>query len=154
VYLRVCPRDNPVHIGRNEFYRKDAMGSFKRLLPARSGERQAKCYTRPVAFCRVGYRDIEGIKHQVEVEAETLFEAVALAVRRFRSSNWDGHAPGPGCQFRVEVMPAPPIAYTVSLSKVEEFARYGAVRAPQDIPAEGAAARAAGDYKMQVRARQ
>jgi hypothetical protein len=38
-----------------------------------------------------------------------------------------------GLPVRVEVMPAPPLAYTVSLSKVEEFARYGAVRGPQDI---------------------
>lgn len=87
----------------------------------------------PLAFCRVGYRDVEGIEHQVEIEAETLFEAVALAVQRFRSSNWDGHAPGPGCQFRVEVQPAPPVIYTVSLGKVEEFARHGTVRGPQDI---------------------
>jgi hypothetical protein len=70
---------------------------------------------------------------RLEVEAQTLFEAVALAVRRFRSSNWDGHAPGPGCEFRVEVLPAPPIAYTVSLSKVEEFARHCTVRGAQDI---------------------
>jgi hypothetical protein len=100
---------------------------------ASEAEGTAKCYTPPVAFCRVGYRDIEGIEHQVEVEAQTLFEAVARAVERFRSGSWDGHAPGPGCQFRVEVMPAPPVAYTVSLNKVEEFARYGAVRGPQDI---------------------
>jgi hypothetical protein len=81
----------------------------------------------------VGYRDIEGIEHLVEVEADTLYEAVGLAIQRFRCSNWDGHAPGPGCQFRVEVLPAPPVAYTVSLSRVEEFARFGAVRGPQDI---------------------
>jgi hypothetical protein len=81
----------------------------------------------------VGYRDIEGIEHRVTVEAETLFEAVALAVQRFRSDNWDGHAPGPGCEFRVEVQPSAPITYTIPLSKVEEFARYGAVRGPQDI---------------------
>lgn len=79
------------------------------------------------------YRDSEGIEHQVEVDALTLFEAVALAIERFRSSNWDGHPPEPGCQFRVEVQPAAPVAYTITLSKVEEFAPYGAVRGPQDI---------------------
>jgi hypothetical protein len=86
-----------------------------------------------VAFCRVGYRDIQGIEHQVEVKSDTLFEAVALAVQRFRSSNWNGHAPGPGCEFRVEVQPTAPVTYTIPLSKVEEFARHGAARGPQDI---------------------
>jgi hypothetical protein len=76
---------------------------------------------------------VDGIEHQVELEADTLFEAVALAAQRFRSSNWDGHAPGPGCEFRVEVQPAAPVAYTIALSRVEDFARFGAVRGPQDI---------------------
>ena len=66
-------------------------------------------------------------------EAETLFEAVARAVHRFRANNWDGHVPGPGCELRVEVQPTPPVTYTIPLSRVEEFARYGAVRGPQDI---------------------
>ena len=86
-----------------------------------------------MAFCRVSYLDVEGIKHQAEVEAKTLYEAVGLAVQRFRSSNWGGQRPAPGCEFRVEVLPTAPKAYSVTLSKVEEFARYGAVRGPQDI---------------------
>jgi hypothetical protein len=35
-----------------------------------------------VAFCRVSYRDPEGIEHAVEVEGESLYEAVARAVNR------------------------------------------------------------------------
>jgi hypothetical protein len=92
-----------------------------------------RCYTPAVAFCRIAYRDIEGIEHQVELEAESLFEAVAQAVYRFRSNEWGRHSPGAGSEFRVEVLPTPPVAYAVTLSKVEEFARYGAVRGPQDI---------------------
>jgi hypothetical protein len=45
---------------------------------------KSECYTRRVAFCRVSYRDIKGIEHAIEVEADTLFEAVAQAVQRFR----------------------------------------------------------------------
>jgi hypothetical protein len=86
-----------------------------------------------VAFCRVGYRDIEGIEHHLELEADTLFEAVAKAVHRFRSSNWDGHAPGPGCAFSVEVQPQAPVTYSIALNKVEEFARFGTVKGPRDL---------------------
>jgi hypothetical protein len=86
-----------------------------------------------VAFCRVGYRDIEGIEHHLELEADTLFEAVAKAVHRFRSSNWDGHAPGPGCAFSVEVQLQAPVTYSIALNKVEEFARFGTVKGPRDL---------------------
>jgi hypothetical protein len=60
------------------------------------------------------------------------FQAVALAVQRFRKGNWSGQ-PGPGCEFCVEVREASPIAYKIALAKVEQFARHGTVRGPQDI---------------------
>ncbi len=34
--------------------------------------------------CRVSFRDSEGIEHAVELEARTLYEAVGLAIDRFR----------------------------------------------------------------------
>jgi len=34
--------------------------------------------------CRVSYTDMEGIVHAVEVDAASLYEAVALAVAEFR----------------------------------------------------------------------
>jgi hypothetical protein len=34
--------------------------------------------------CRVSYRDSEGIEHAVELEASSLYEAVGLAIDRFR----------------------------------------------------------------------
>lgn len=37
-----------------------------------------------MASCIVSYLDIEGLRHTVEVEAETLYEAAVLAIRTFR----------------------------------------------------------------------
>jgi len=37
-----------------------------------------------VKHCRVAFRDSEGVEHAVEVEARTLYEAVGLAIDRFR----------------------------------------------------------------------
>jgi hypothetical protein len=37
-----------------------------------------------VKQCRVSFRDSEGVEHAVEVEARTLYEAVGLAIDRFR----------------------------------------------------------------------
>ena len=34
--------------------------------------------------CRVSYRDCEGFEHAVELEASSLYEAVGLAIDRFR----------------------------------------------------------------------
>ena len=34
--------------------------------------------------CRVSFRDSEGIEHAVDLEARTLYEAVGLAIERFR----------------------------------------------------------------------
>jgi hypothetical protein len=88
---------------------------------------------RGVGSSRVGYRDIEGIEHHLELEADTLFEAVAHAVHRFRSSNWGGQMPGAGCEFSVQVQPQAPVTYSITLSKVEEFARFGTVKGPRDL---------------------
>lgn len=49
-------------------------------------------------------------------------EPFGLSTRRVLAAN-----------FEVKVQPAAPISYTVLLSKVEEFARFGTVCGPQDI---------------------
>jgi len=97
-------------------------------------EQKAKCYPFSVAFCQVKYRDNEGIVHQVDVQADSLFEAVAAAVHVFRKSDWCGHPPGPGCEFSVKLLPETPAqTYTVTLTQVQDFALYGAVKGPKGI---------------------
>jgi hypothetical protein len=87
-----------------------------------------------VAFCRVSYRDLEGIEHAAEVTAESLHEAVALAVARFRRDDgWVMCPPGPGCEFQVRVMPDSPVTHLIPLKKVETFALHGIAKDPKDI---------------------
>lgn len=88
-----------------------------------------------MAFCRVSYRDAEDIEHAVELEAESLFEAVAEAVNRFRRGNWDEGKVGPSstASFSVEVHQQLPIKHTVSLAKVQQFASFGTARGPRDL---------------------
>jgi hypothetical protein len=38
--------------------------------------------------CTVSFKDMRGIRHGVDVEAESLYEAVVLAVTRFRDDPW------------------------------------------------------------------
>jgi hypothetical protein len=87
-----------------------------------------------VAFCRVSYRDIEGIEHSVEVEANSLYESIAEAVKRFRNDDgWALSPPGPRCQFHARVLKDTPISYSISLDKVQEFALHATAKGPQDI---------------------
>jgi hypothetical protein len=86
-----------------------------------------------VTFCRVSYRDIDDVEHGVSVEAETLYEAVAVAVRRFREHCWVGHRPGPGCEFKVEVHRQPPQVYRIELKKIEQFAKHGTAKGPSEV---------------------
>jgi hypothetical protein len=87
-----------------------------------------------MAFCRVTYRDIEGIDHSVEVDAESLYEAVAAPVKRFRNDDgWAMSPPGSACKFDVRVLPHSPITYGITLKKVQEFALHGTAKGPQDI---------------------
>jgi hypothetical protein len=44
-------------------------------------------------MCRVSFRDSEGVEHAVEVEAWTLYEAVGLAIDRFRRLRRPGGSP-------------------------------------------------------------
>ena len=87
-----------------------------------------------MAFCQVKYRDIEGIVHQIDVQADSLFEAVAAAVHQFRKTNWCGHPPGPGCEFSVKLLPETPAqTYTVAFSQVQDFARHGVAKGPKGM---------------------
>jgi hypothetical protein len=87
-----------------------------------------------VAFYRVTYRDIEGIEHSVEVDAGSLYEAVASAVNRFRNDDgWALSPPSPGCHFHVKVLKDAPVTYSISLDKVQDFALHGTAKGPQDI---------------------
>jgi hypothetical protein len=64
--------------------------------------------------CVVSFVDSGGIRHSVEVAAESLYEAAALAVREFRRHPWtDGMEPGAVTRFAVSVK-APATTHEVS----------------------------------------
>ncbi len=64
---------------------------------------------------------VSGVSHLLDnrenVQADTLYEAVALAVRVFRAHDC---APGPASQMEVEAR-SPAVTHTVSMRKVEDW---------------------------------
>jgi hypothetical protein len=74
-----------------------------------------------VARCRVSFTDADGISHSVEVQAESLYEAVAEAVSEFRHAEEVRAAPGPMTEFTVTVH-RKPIEHRIRLNQVTKWA--------------------------------
>ena len=74
-----------------------------------------------MGWCTVSYLDTEGIRHSVEVEADTLYEAVVLAVKTFKQHNCE---PSDISKLDVEVRSS--VTHTVTLKKVRQWLNGGA----------------------------
>jgi hypothetical protein len=72
-----------------------------------------------VRTCSVSFSDQRGIRHAVEVQAESLFEAAVLAVQTFRQDPWLERI-GPATVLDVEVRP-PATRHAVTLQQVERW---------------------------------
>ena len=84
-----------------------------------------------VTRCRVSFTDSEGIPHTVEVQAESLYEAVAFAVAEFRSDLLTA-APGPMTEFTVSIQ-RPAIEHRIRLSQVSKWAEGSTREGPVGI---------------------
>jgi hypothetical protein len=85
-----------------------------------------------VARCRVSFTDPEGILHAVEVDADSLYEAVAHAVAEFRAAGPIKAAPGPMTEFTVTVY-RKPVEHRIRLTQVEKWAEHTTKDGPAGI---------------------
>ena len=69
--------------------------------------------------CTVSFTDVRGVKHSVEVTAESLFEAAVLGVRRLRRSEWND-PPGQSAILEIEVR-NPGVKHTVTLQQLSRW---------------------------------
>ena len=69
--------------------------------------------------CSVSFLDHRGIRHTVDVQAESLFEAAVLAIQNFRQDPWLEPV-GPATVLDVEVR-QPATRHAVSLQQVERW---------------------------------
>ena len=77
----------------------------------------------PAKQVSVSFIDPGGIRHSVEVEAETLFEAAALGISRLKKDGWTG-ALGPGTRLDIEVR-EPSVRHSVTVLQVRRWAEAG-----------------------------
>jgi len=92
------------------------------------------CYTLTVVGtrCRVSYLDSRNVEHAVDVTADSLFEAAAVAVRAFREGALVEELPVPGTELRITVSPLP-VEHRVRLQRVEQWAQTGTVKSPVEM---------------------
>lgn len=77
----------------------------------------------------MSFNDREGFKHTVEVQAETLYEAVALAVTNFGAHDC---MPAGLTDLSIEVMPLP-VVHSVKLKTVQDWASIKGGRSPKEL---------------------
>jgi hypothetical protein len=90
-----------------------------------------ECYLVRVSVkkCKVSFQDTDGFSHAVEVEAESLYEAAALAAKSFDEHNCK---PAPSTELAIEVT-TPPVTHTVKLTKIEEWANVRGAKNPREL---------------------
>jgi hypothetical protein len=69
--------------------------------------------------CIVSFTDARGIRHSAQVEAESLYEAAVLGVRRLNDDPWLEKI-GPATVLDVEVR-APGVSHAISLQQIERW---------------------------------
>lgn len=79
-----------------------------------------------MASCIVSFVDTEGIRHTVEVEAESLFEAAALAIRTFKQ-----HQCEPGLITKLDIEIRSCITHTVTRKRIHEWL-HGGAKSPRE----------------------
>jgi len=70
--------------------------------------------------CVVKLRDAEGVEHAAQVNAESLYEAACLALRRFRGSAWSRETAVDAGTLQVEVWESPTV-YKISVASLEKW---------------------------------
>lgn len=89
-------------------------------------------YTEVMArVCRVSFTDASGITHAIDVTANTLYEAVAFALRDLRAAGFVPVLPGPGTQIHVSVKASTEAEHTIRYSQFESWLA-GTARSPKE----------------------
>ncbi len=83
--------------------------------------------SRPMARCVVSFLDFEGLRHTVEVDAESLFEAAVLAMHTFKV-----HECEPGDLSHLEIEVRTSITHTITPKKVRDWLGSSA-KSPKDM---------------------
>jgi hypothetical protein len=77
------------------------------------------CPTVALRACTVSFKDMRGIRHSTEVEAESLYEAAVIGIRRLNDDPWIEKI-GSATVLEVEIR-NPGTTHAISLQQVERW---------------------------------
>ncbi len=75
----------------------------------------------PASRCRVSFTDPDGVHHGIDVDADSLYEAVAIAVANFREDGVTPQNPDALTEFTVAVY-RNPVEHKIRLGQVKTWA--------------------------------
>jgi hypothetical protein len=85
--------------------------------------------------CLVSFTDpARGIKHSVDVTAETLYEAAAIGLKLLRDGGWVGH-PGPAARLEIHVR-LPAVTHEITVQQLRRWAESSANTAAEELRKE------------------
>jgi hypothetical protein len=79
--------------------------------------------------CTVSFIDANGVKHSVELTADSLFEAAAVGLKMLKAGDWND-PPGDSTSLEVEVR-NPAVVHTVSVGQLARWLN-GASSSPRE----------------------
>jgi len=85
-----------------------------------------------ISRCRVCFTDTEGLDHAFEVEAASLYKAVAFAMAQFRDDNMLEELPKLMTEFTVTVIKEP-VQHKIRLQQVHRWAQPSVIGGPAAI---------------------
>lgn len=84
------------------------------------------------ARCRVSFTDSGGVLHGIDVDADGLYEAVALAVAQFREDELNPSDPSPLTEFTISVY-RNPVEHKVRFNQVIKWAEHTTKDGPASV---------------------
>lgn len=83
--------------------------------------------------CTVSYQDPGGIRHSVDVTAESLFEAAVLALQVFHAADLVDCPPGIGTHLEVYVREGAAVMHEVPVSKLRDWLYGVGAKSPKEM---------------------
>jgi hypothetical protein len=81
--------------------------------------------------CRVRFRDLEGVRHEVQVDSQSLFDAVAKGLKALRKNDWSGSDAWEATWVEVTVT-EPEVVHSIEVKAFEKWLEH-TPSSPKDI---------------------
>jgi hypothetical protein len=97
----------------------DRSPAYEKHFSEQTANLMLSCPAVALRTCTVSFKDMRGIRHSVDVEAESLYEAAVLAVQRLRRDPWTEQV-GNATVLDIEIR-EPATTHSLTIQQVERW---------------------------------